>query len=529
MAERIIEKRIYPIGIQSFPDIIEGGYTYVDKTFFVAKLVKECKYVFLSRPRRFGKSLLLSTIHTYFDGKRDLFKGLDIDSLDMDWTPRPVLHFDLNSEDYSAEDALFSLLNRFLNEYEHIYGIQEVDLTLSGRFSQLIKTANRKTGQKVVILIDEYDKPLLQLKEDSELYVKRQSMLKGFFSNLKSMDGYIEFAMLTGVARFSKVSIFSDLNNLNDISMYEQYQEICGWTEEEMVSNFKYGIEELARKRGETSEQTIKELRNYYDGYLFCDEGDRIYNPYSVLKALYSKKIKPYWFESGTPTFLAKRIKNSGIEPEAINGQERTYEDLIAIGTGTGNILSLMFQTGYLTIASYDFRRNRYTLRFPNKEVEIGFAKFLLPLYAPSINKNNSPFNLMNFQDDLYDGDPKAFMERLNTLFKDLPGEDHNESTYRAVPYLLCLLSGTEAMAERHSYKGRSDLEVLTPDYVYVFEFKYNKSVKEAMDQIHSRDYAGRYAMDHRPVFLIGANLNESKHERELQYKIVNYPESQIQ
>ncbi|MDE5848607.1 MAG: ATP-binding protein [Muribaculaceae bacterium] len=520
MAERIIEKRTYPIGIQSFPDIIEGGYTYVDKTFFVAKLLKEYKYVFLSRPRRFGKSLLLSTIHTYFDGRQDLFKGLEIERLDMDWISKPVLHFDLNAEDYEREDALYNILNRSLQEHEQIYGLTEVDSTISGRFSNLIKAAYEQTGQKVVILVDEYDKPMLQLEDDSELYIKRPSMLKGFFSNLKSMDRYIEFAMLTGVARFSKVSIFSDLNNLNDISMYEQYQEICGWTEDEMISNFKDGIEELAQKRGETQDQTIAELRNFYDGYLFSDEGNRLYNPYSVLKALYSKKIKPYWFESGTPTFLAKKVKKSGIDPDTINGQARSYEDLIAIGTGTGNILSLMFQTGYLTIASYDSRRNRYTLRFPNKEVEIGFAKFLLPLYAPATKDSNSPFNLTKFQDDLYDGEPETFMKRLETLFKDLPGEDHRESTYRAITYLLCMLSGTEVSAERHSYNGRSDMEALTPDFVYIFEFKYNKSVEEALNQIYSRDYAGRYAMDSRTVYLIGANFNESKEDRELQYEI---------
>ncbi|MDE7349816.1 MAG: ATP-binding protein, partial [Muribaculaceae bacterium] len=347
-----------------------------------------------------------------------------------------------------------------------------------------------------------------------------QRMLKGFYSNLKSMDDYIEFAMLTGVARFSKVSIFSDLNNLKDISMYERYQEICGWTEHELTLNFRQGIDALAKKRRESPEETLESLRVFYDGYLFSEEGNRLYNPFSVLMALDSQSIKPYWFDTGTPTFLAKKIKKSGINPEDINGQSRSYEDLIATGLGTSNITALMFQTGYLTIDSYDFKRNRYTLRFPNREVEIGFARFLLPLYAPSTDRLDSPFSLQKFQDDLYDGDPKAFMKRLETLLKDIPGEDHRESTFRAVTYLICLLSGTEAHPERHSYKGRSDLEVLTPDFVYVFEFKYNKSVKEAMDQIYSRDYAGRYALDPRSVYLIGADFNEKKEERNLEYEI---------
>ncbi|MDE6511085.1 MAG: ATP-binding protein [Muribaculaceae bacterium] len=518
MAELSIEEHKYPIGIQSFQELIEGRYTYVDKTFFVAKLVKEGKYYFLSRPRRFGKSLLLSTIHAYFEGRRELFRGLAIDCMDVNWSPRPVLHFDLNSENFSQEDALENRLDEILRGYEDEYGYDPANVTLAQRFRYLIRSAHKRTGQKVAILVDEYDKPLLELDDDSEIYEKRQNILKGFFSNLKTMDEYIEFGMLTGVARFSKISIFSDLNNLNDISMYEQFQEICGWTEEELTSAFKYGIEELARKRRETSEKTISELRNYYDGYLFCEEGKRMYNPFSVMKALYSKMIKPYWFEGGTPTFLAKKIKKNGIDPESLNGQTQGYSHLLAVGAN--NIIALMFQTGYLTIDSYDFRRQRYTLRFPNREVEIGFAENLLPLYAPATSTIGSPFNLDRFRDDLDAGNPEGYMQRLEALFKDLPGEDHRESTYRAVTYLLCLLSGIEASAERHSYKGRSDLEVLTFDYVYVFEFKYNKSVEEAMEQIHSRDYAGRYAMDSRKVYLIGANFVEDKKNRGLEFMI---------
>lgn len=511
----------YPIGIQSFSELITGGYTYVDKTHLIAKLIKEGKYIFLSRPRRFGKSLLLSTINAYFEGRRELFKGLAIDNMDMDWTPTPVLHLDLNSTLYEEPDGLKQILENFLAENEKRYEIEaNVGMNVAIRFGNLIRDIHSKTGRKVAILVDEYDKPLLAMEEDAGRYERNQSLLKGFFSNLKSKDESIKFAMLTGVARFTKVSIFSDLNNLNDISMYDQYQEICGWTEEELVSNFKPGIEELARKRGETPDETIGELRKYYDGYLFSDEGKRLYNPFSVLKALYSKTIKPFWFESGTPSFIAKRIKKSGIDPESLNGATRDYTNLLAVDSGPDNIIPLMFQTGYLTVALYDQQRMRYVLRFPNREVEIGFAKNLLPLYAPSIAGDDSPLNLHNFQDDLFEGHPLRFMERLETLFKNLPGEDHRESTYRAVTYLLCLLSGTEAHSETRSYKGRSDLEVLTPGYIYVFEFKYNKSVHAAKTQIIDRDYAGRYAMDKRKIFLIAANFSEDKHTRRLDYEI---------
>lgn len=522
MAERIISERIYPIGIQSFQEIIEGGYTYVDKTYFAAKLIKEGKYIFLSRPRRFGKSLMLSTIQAYFEGRRDLFKGLAIDSMDMDWTPRPVLYFDFNSGLYDLPNGLQERIEQDLSKYESRYGLPtEPDKNVVTRLGNLISGIWEKTGRKVVILVDEYDKPLLNLDENPELFEKRQNMLKGLFSNLKSMDSFIQFGMLTGVARFSKVSIFSDLNNLEDISMVNSYSDICGWTEEELLENFRPGIQSLAEERNEDFDTTLRALREYYDGYLFSGKGLRIYNPYSVMKALKAKEILPYWFETGTPTFIAKKIRKSGIDPESLNGQTQSYSNLIAVGIGTSNLIALMFQTGYLTIDSYDFRRQRYTLRFPNREVEIGFAQNLLPLYAPSTDKIDSPFNIERFKDDLYDGNPHTFMERLRSLIKDLPGEDHKESTYRAITYLLCILSGTEAQPERHSYKGRSDLEALTPDYVYVFEFKYNKSVGEAMEQIYSRDYAGRYAMDSRTVYLIGANFCDKKEERELQYEIV--------
>lgn len=492
----------------------------MDKTYFISKLVRESNYVFLSRPRRFGKSLLLSSIHAYFEGRRELFKGLAIDSLDMDWTPRPVLHFDFNSEDYSAEEALAKLLSRQLEEYEKEFGMADVSDTLAGRFSRLIRHVGESTGKKVVILVDEYDKPIAELDPDCALFEKRQRMLKGFFSNLKSMDDYIEFGMLTGVTRFSKVSIFSDLNNIDDISLENAYSEICGWTEAELSENFKRGILALAEEREEEPTATLAALRDYYDGYRFAPKGSPVYNPYSVLRALKAKAIMPYWFDTGTPTFLAKRIKRSGINPDSINGQTQSYSNLIAVGSNTHNVTALMFQTGYLTIASFDSRRLRFTLRFPNREVEIGFAENLLPLYAPATTRSNSTFNIENFRDDIDAGEPAEFMDRLAALFKSVPGEDHQESTYRAITYLLCMLAGTEAIPERHSYKGRSDLEVLTPDYVYLFEFKYNKSLQDAMQQIYSRDYAGRYGKDSRTVWLIGANFVEKKDERRLEYRV---------
>lgn len=515
----------FPVGIQSFPWIIRNGYTYVDKTRYIPMLLNKGKAIFLSRPRRFGKSLLLSTLESFFEGRRELFKGLAIDRMDMDWTPSPVLHFDFNNGIYTIPDGLLTRLHHSLEKYEKEYGVpvgnaRQEEMPI--RFERLIHEVYLKTGREVVILIDEYDKPMLAIEENREIFESNQILLKGFFSNLKTMDSYIRFAFITGVARFSKVSIFSDLNHLDDISLTDAYADICGLTEEELVGSFRNGIEELAQKRGESFNQLIGVLRSYYDGYLFAPEGSRLYNPFSVLKALSDKDIAPYWFDSATPTFLVQRIRNKGVDPRDINQRKCTKSQLMQVGMESYDPVPLMFQTGYLTIDSYDSIRQRFTLRFPNREVEIGFADQLLPLYMKGVNESDSPFSLFSFQDDLYDGHPSYFMERLSTFFKDLPGEDHQESTYRAVTYLLCKLCSLDSRAEQRSYKGRSDMEVFTTDYIYIFEFKYNRSVKEAMEQIQNRDYAGRYALDHRKIFLIAANLRNKEGDRKLEYKIID-------
>lgn len=515
----MIEQK-YPIGMQTFSELIEKGYTYVDRTGYIKPLLSHGKYIFLSRPRRFGKSLLLSTLKSYFEGRRYLFGGLAADSMDLDWTPSPVLRFDFNSEDFSAEQGLERLLNRLIGEYEKEYGMTDLTDTLAGRFAQLIRRVAESTGRNVVILVDEYDKPLLAVEENKVLLEKNQQILKSIFGNLKTMDEYIRFAFITGVARFTKVSIFSDLNNLKDISMDNAYAGICGWTEDELIANFGPGIRALADERDEDFESTIIALRNYYDGYMFTSRGPRLYNPFSILNALAEKDIKPFWFVTGTPTFLARRVRENGLDPEEINGVMSSEDDLVSVGMDSRNPVPLMFQTGYLSIESYDRESQLYTLRLPNKEVEIGFYKSLLRLYAPLTAVSGSQFDFTRFKSDLVKGRIYDFIERLSILLKDLPVEDHRESTYRAVTYLIAVLCGTRAIAEHHGYKGRSDMEVATAKYVYLFEFKYNKSAGEAMEQIRSRDYAGRYALDRRSVYLIGANFNENKEKRGLEYEI---------
>ena len=516
----------YPIGIQTFSEIIQKGYTYVDKTGYIPKLTEHGKYVFLSRPRRFGKSLLLSTLEAYFEGRRELFKGLALDNMDVDWTPSPVLHFDFNNGLYESVSGFLAKLDDVLKEYENRYGIpvgvrdrDEIPL----RFSQLIRSIYDKTGQQVVILVDEYDKPLLAVEDNPELFERHQSLLKSFFGNLKTMDSMIRYTFITGVARFSKVSIFSDLNHLDDISLTDEFADICGWSERELLDTFLPGIQQLAEKRNEPTTVTLNELRYYYDGYMFTSEGSRLYNPFSVLRALRAKSIEPFWFKTGTPTFLVKRIKSLEAYPPDLNGVECSKSQLTAVGLNDNNPVPLMFQTGYLTIGSYDRELDMYVLRFPNHEVETGFYNDLLPVYAPKTEDPVSPFNFMKFRRDLYEGRPDDFMKRLVSLFKDLPGEDHCESVYRAITYLLATLCATRPIVEHHGYRGRSDIEVAVGKFVYLFEFKYNRSLHDAMNQIHERDYAGRYGMDPRTVYLIGANYIEKKDERYLQYEIETF------
>lgn len=508
--------------MQTFHKIIEEGYVYIDKTQYIKPLLEQGQFVFLSRPRRFGKSLILSTLKAYFEGRRDLFKGLAADSMDLDWTPSPVIHFDFNAEDYSKEDGTEQIIMGFLREYEELYGRNAEDITISQRFKSLIRNAYKKTGRKVVILVDEYDKPLLEIGEDRRLLEKHQKILKSFFGNLKTMDDYIRFAFITGVARFTRVSIFSDFNNLNDISMANEYADICGWTEAELVKYLRPGIEDLAEDREENYDSTLKEIRRYYDGYLFAPRGSRLYNPYSVLRALTEKEIFAYWFVTGTPTFLARWVKNNGISPWNVNGIVATRDDLSSVGFDHLNPVPLMFQTGYLSIESYDRESQLYTLKLPNREVELGFYRLMLTAYDSRANQQGGPFDFAQFKNDLAKGDIHGFMKRLQAMLKDLPGKDHNESTYRAVTFLLAELCGTKTIAEHDGYKGRSDLEVFTNRFIYLFEFKYNKSVKEAMDQIRDRDYAGRFAMDSRKLYLIAANFNESKDKRGLEYEIAD-------
>lgn len=499
----------YPIGIQTFSKIREGGYTYVDKTAMIPELVNSGQYLFLSRPRRFGKSLLLSTLHSYFRAEKELFKGLAIDSIETEWIPRPVIHIDFNAENYTVEDGLNNILNHVLNGYEERYQITNKATTFSGRFAGLLETIHEKTGKQVVILVDEYDKPLLAIEDNIELFNKNQATLKGFFGVLKSSDRHIHFAMLTGVARFNKVSIFSDLNNLRDISLENNFANICGWSQRELIENFTPGIELLAEKNNISFEEAKDKMKRFYDGYLFAPEGDRLYNPFSVLNALASQSLKYYWFQTGTPTFLVKRIKDAKISLPSLNQCWTTEDQLMTIGINDPNPVPLLFQTGYLTIGEAE--GDAYRLQFPNQEVEIGFSRSLVPYFLPPLEDLNGSFSILEYRREIVRGEPEKFMTRMEAMLKAVPYEQHNEALYQNAVYLLFTLIGADARVEEHTNRGRSDLVVGTKEYLYIFEFKYNGTAKAALEQIHDRDYPGKYATDSRKIFLIGANFSSQK------------------
>lgn len=366
----------YPIGIQDFEDLQRNGYAYVDKTNFVYKLADEGKYYFLSRPRRFGKSLFLSTLEAYFQGKKELFEGLAIYDLETDWKKYPIFHIDLNTANFREKDSLYTVLNDYLTTWECKYGTRESEATLALRFKGVIARAAEKEGCGVVILIDEYDKPILQTLRDPELQAEHRAQLKAFYSVLKTQDRYIKFAFLTGVTKFGKVSVFSDLNNLTDISMDHRYISICGMTEKELLTNFKEGIGELASANEDNETETIDKLRMRYSGYHFEENSEEIYNPFSVLNTLANSRYDDYWFKANTHTFLIDILKKHAY---CITDLNKAQVKANMMNNVDSNPIPVIYQSGYLTIKSYDERFKNYQLGFPNKEVEEGILNTLLP------------------------------------------------------------------------------------------------------------------------------------------------------
>jgi hypothetical protein len=374
----------YPIGIQNFGEVRRGGYIYVDKTPWMWKMIDEGKYYFLSRSRRFGKSLMVSTLEAFFSGERELFKGLYVDTVEWDWQQYPIMHLDLNVKKYDTKEDLDKLLNRHLEQWELAYDSPYGDRDLEERFLQVVRLAYEKTGRQVVILVDEYDKPLLQAIDNNQLQSEYRSILKSFYSVLKSCDRYIKFAFLTGVTKFGKVSVFSDLNNLFDLSLDHRYTGICGISEKELHEYFDADVAALASANGLTKEACYEQLRRDFDGYHFGVDAPGMYNPFSVLNTLSSQRFNDYWFETGTPTFLIYQLKKTNYPLEMMTQEELSVDTLNSIEIMDENPLPLLYQSGYLTIKGYDQEFKTYRLGFPNREVEEGFVKYLVPFYSPS-------------------------------------------------------------------------------------------------------------------------------------------------
>ena len=503
--------RKYPIGIQSFENIRKEGYLYVDKTALVYQLVQTGKYYFLSRPRRFGKSLLLSTLQAYYEGKKDLFEGLAMASLEKDWKTYPVLLLDLNAQRYDSVDSLTSILNDTLCEWERLYGTQESETTLSLRFKGVIQRAAEKTGRNVVVLIDEYDKPMLQAIHNKELQSSYRNILKAFYGVLKSKDAYLQFALLTGVTKFSKVSVFSDLNNLMDISMDNRYATICGITEQELVTDLGEYIRDLSETLQMSYEDLLRELQERYDGYHFVENSEGLYNPFSLLNTFARKKLGNYWFETGTPTYLVELLKENHYPLEHLTYEQATADTLTGIDTVDSSPIPVLYQSGYLTIKDYDPEFETYTLGFPNKEVEEGFTRFLLPYYA-HIPSGSSAFHIVNFVKEVRSGDIDGFMKRLQSFFSDTPYElvRDLELHYQNVLFIIFRLVGFYTQAEYHTSEGRVDLVIRTDQFIYVMEFKLDGTAEEALQQIEEKQYALPFASDPRRLFKVGVNFSNA-------------------
>ena len=517
------ELRKLPIGIQSFEDLRKNGYIYVDKTKYIYYLRTQGKPYFLSRPRRFGKSLFLSTLEAYFEGKKELFKGLWIydkeEKSENPWQVYPVLKFSLASGEFTSEDGLRRKLDDTLNDFEKKYGLPSDSTDLVSRFKNALQHASEKTGKNVVVLVDEYDTPLLKnLGENEEQEKANRALYKGFFAVLKDCDAYLRFVFFTGVTKFSKVSIFSDLNQLQDITMSSRFDSICGITQQELENSFAPEIEDLAKRFGMTKDECLSELKRRYDGYRFTDSGEGLYNPFSLLNAFSNQKFGNYWFETGTPTFLIKKLSEINFDVRRFNDNNIKLgeSEIKDYRPENDNPIPLLYQSGYLTIKSWNQKQNSYKLGFPNGEVKYGFLNALAPTYL-NIEKKSSYFNVDVLDDAVEEGDTDGMRDWFTSLFAILPyptsgdTETVTEQNFQNVIYISLLILGKYARTEVHSAKGRADCIVEADEYIYVFEFKRDSSAKEALAQIEEQGYAKPYETDRRKLFKIGVNFSTSE------------------
>ena len=494
--------------------IREDDYLYVDKTDLIYRLVQEGKVYFLSRPRRFGKSLTCSTLGAYLEGRRELFTGLALERLETEWTEYPVLRLDLNAEIYTGIDGLPSIINLHLNRWEQRYPPTIKADTPSGRFALVIEQAHEQTGKRACVIIDEYDKPLLSTIGNPELHEKYKQFMKPFFGVLKSSDAHLKFAFITGVTKFGQVSVFSDLNQLIDLSLHREYATLCGITEEELLDGFRLEIDALAKQEGVSYDECVKRIRDWYNGYRFHPAGPAVYNPFSTLNLFNFNEFQDFWFQTGTPTFLVELLKKTDTDLREIDGIELPASAFADYRADPDRPVPVIYQSGYLTIKNYNKRSFLYTLGYPNQEVERGFLFFVLPYYSP-VSRDKSGFHISRFAEELESADVDAFMERLKCFFESIPYDlnDETERHYHVVFYLVFKLLGQYIDSEVKSAKGRSDAVVRTPDGVYVFEFKLNGTAEEALAQIDNKGYLISYSAKTdggRKLYKIGVEFDKA-------------------
>lgn len=510
-----MQKIKYPIGIQTFPDLRKGNFLYVDKTEYIFNLVDNGKYYFLSRPRRFGKSLLLSTIESFFRGERELFEGLYIYNAEWEWNQHPVFHLMLNGQDYDSIEKLDEHLNNYMSAWEDEYHLPkpQSQITVSTRFHNCIQNAAQLTGHQAVILIDEYDQPILyNIEKGSEDVLESiRQHLQTFFSVMKAQDRNIRFAMLTGISKFSKVSVFSGLNNLKDISLDVKTNSICGISESELKQNFEEGIKSLSLASGMTEEETCKKLKTEFDGYHFAKSGEGIYNPFSLLNTFSNNDISHYWIRTGTPSFLIRILKNRNWELSKIAGSMCSEMDIAGSDRYLSNPIPLLFQSGYLTIKGYDKEFDEYRMDYPNEEVAEGFTNDLMNAYSD--NRENTSI-IKEFVRDVRTGKAEAFMKSLQSMFADIPYDQilDKELHYENMMYLIMKLMGFHTHTEYKTSDGRIDMVVETDRYVYIMEFKLHGTPEEALSQIRQKRYYLPFSGKQKEIILIGAAFDSNSH-----------------
>ena len=507
--------QLYPIGMQTFSEIREEDFFYVDKTEYIYRMTHTSgKYFFLSRPRRFGKSLLVSTMQSYFEGKKELFKGLAIDKLEKEWTEYPVLHFDMSGGKHMEPEQLELYLGYILEDQEKKWGINEPRIGANNRLIDLINTAYEKSGKQVVVLIDEYDAPMLDVAHEKEQLDVLRNIMRNFFSPLKYSEAKLRFVFLTGITKFSQVSIFSELNNITNVSMDDEYAGICGITKEELLENMSDDIDMLADALGYSREMMIAKLKENYDGYHFSKKSPDVFNPYSLLNCFSKKELGAFWFSSGTPTYLINMLRQFGVLPTEIAPTEAVSSSFNAPTENMKTITPLLYQSGYVTIKEYDQETRIYTLDIPNKEIKVGLFDNLLPNYVDGVSAERG--NVAIAKMALLIG--KRNMDGALHLLQDFLGTvpycnvTNYEGHYQQMLFIIfTLLTNYLVDVEVHTPRGRVDIVLLTKTDLYVVELKLNKSAQAAMQQINLKNYRQRFALCGLPITKVGINFDSTQ------------------